>query len=56
MLKIHTKQNINYQLTKGKVQALSTLLIQKILLNFQMIRMIFIEIFKNKTQIKNEKC
>ena len=37
------------------MQAKSTLMIQKHLLNIQMIWMIFIKILKNIIQIKNEK-
>ena len=56
MLKIHMKQNISYQLTNGKVQSQSILMILKLLLNTQKMRMIFIKTLKNTTQIKNVKC
>ena len=53
MLRIHMKQNINFKLTNEKVQDQSNLVILKLLLNNQMIWMIFIKILKNTTQTKN---
>ena len=42
-------------ISKEKIQAYSTLMIQKLLLNIQMMWMIFIKILKNTIQMKNEK-
>ena len=53
MLKIHTKENINFFLNKWKSTGI--LMILKLFLNTQIIWMIFIKILKNKTQIKNAK-
>ena len=55
MLKIHMKQNISFQLTNEKIQAQSSLIIQKVLTNTRMIWMIFIKILKNTIQLKNKK-
>ena len=49
------KQNFNCQLIGEKVQDLSVLMIQKLLLNSQMIWMIIMKILKNTIQIKNKK-
>ena len=55
MLKIHMTQNISFQLTNEKIQAQSSLIIQKVLTNTRMIWMIFIKILKNTIQLKNKK-
>ena len=52
MLNIHEKQNINCQLTKEKLQPE---IIQKLLLNNQVLQMIFIKILKITVQIRNKK-
>ena len=55
MLKIHMMKNTIFQLKNKKVLALSILKIQKLLLNTQMVSMIFIKSLKNTIKIKNEK-
>ena len=55
MLKIYMKQNINFQLKKVKMSGQNILMILKLLLNTQIIRVIFIKTFRNTTQIKNVK-
>ena len=56
MLEIRMKQKINCYLTKEKVQAYSTSMIQKLLLNTQIILMIFIKMqMKNKFETNNKK-
>ena len=52
MLKIYAKQNGNFELVNGKVQAQSILMIRKFLLKT---RMVFITILENINQIKNVK-
>ena len=49
------KQNINFWLINNKIQAESILMILKLLLNTELIWMIFIKILKNKIQIRNIK-
>ena len=49
------KQNINFWLINNKIQAKSILMILKLLLNTELIWMIFIKILKNKIQIRNIK-
>ena len=55
MLKIHMKQNINFQLKKRERTGLKYSNDPKFLLNTQMIWMIFIKTLKNTIQIKNVK-
>ena len=55
MLKIHMKQNINFQLANKKVKTKNILMILKLLLNTQMIWMIFTKILKNKIEIRKLK-
>ena len=49
------KQNINFWLINNKIQAKNILMILKLLLNTELIWMIFIKILKNKIQIRNIK-
>ena len=51
-LNIHMKQSINCQLTNAKNTGLSMIMIRKLLLNPQIIWIIFIKILKNTIQIK----
>ena len=52
MLKIYEKQNVNFELVNGKVQAQSILMIGKFLLKT---RMVFKTILENTSQTKNVK-
>ena len=52
MVKIHMKK-YQFLINKVKVLALSILTIQNLLLNTQMIWVIFIKAFKNTSQTKN---
>ena len=49
------KQNINFLMTKEKVQAKSILMTLKLLLSTQIIWMKFMKTLKNTTQIRNVK-
>ena len=55
MLKVHTKQNIIFSIKKRESTGLKYFVDSKLLLNTQMIRMIFIKSIEEYNQIKKHK-
>ena len=55
MLRIQMKHNISILLKNVKILALNTVKIQRLLLNTQMIWIIFMKILESTIQVRNEK-
>ena len=56
MVNISCKAKYQLLINKRESKGLKYLMIQKLLLNTQMIWTIFVKALKNKIQIKHEKC